>query len=112
MSKIKLIVEALDNLKLQDIVVYDMRERSPFFDYFVLSTATNTRQLKAAVTHVKDHLSAEKYPMPAIEGTHSNAWILMDAKDIVVNIFTAEERAFYNIEKMWMDVEKIDLATL
>ncbi len=111
MSKIKLIIEALDNLKLHDIVVYDMRERSPFFDYFVLSTATNTRQLKAAVDHVKEHLAAKEYPTPAVEGTHSNAWILMDAKDIVVNIFTAEERAFYNIEKMLADVQKIDVST-
>ncbi len=112
MSKIKVIVKALDDLNLKDIVVYDMRERSPFFDYFILSTATNTRQLKAAINHLKDDLAAARYDHPNVEGAHSNAWILMDAKDVIVNIFTEDERKYYNIEKMWMDVETINPETL
>ncbi len=112
MEKIHVVIEALESLKIEDIVVYDMRERSPFFDYFILSTARNSRQLKAAVNHLKEHLNAAKYDHPDVEGTHSNAWVLMDAKDVVVNIFTKEERAFYNIEKMWLDVPTIDLDAL
>ncbi len=112
MNKIKVVVEALDALKLKDIIVYDMRERSPFFDFFVLSTATNTRQLQAAIRHLKNDLAAAKFDLPNVEGTHSNAWILMDAKEVVVNIFTEEERKFYNIEKMWLDVPTIAMDRL
>ncbi|MFH5881525.1 MAG: ribosome silencing factor [Candidatus Izemoplasmataceae bacterium] len=112
MSKIKIVVNALESLKLEDIIVYDMRERSPFFDYFILSTASNTRQLQAAIKHLKDDLSAAKYDLPNVEGNHSNAWVLMDAKDIVVNIFTKEERKFYNMEKMWLDVPQINIDKL
>lgn len=112
MTKLEIVLNALDSLKLKDIIVYDMRERSPFFDYFILSTATNTRQLQAAIRHLKDDLSAAKYDELAFEGTHSNAWVLMDAKDIVVNIFTEEERNFYNIEKMWLDVPQVDITSL
>ncbi|TVP94803.1 MAG: ribosome silencing factor [Acholeplasmatales bacterium] len=108
LAKIHVVIEALEDLKLQDILIYDMRERSPFFEYFILSTATNVRQLQAAVKHLKDHLSAASLEQPVIEGAQSNAWVLMDAKDIVVNIFTKEERLYYNIEKMWMDVPTID----
>ena len=109
MSKIKVIVDALENLKLKDIIVYDMRERSPFFDYFVLSTASNSRQLKAAINHLKENLSASKFQIPNVEGAHSDAWILLDAKDVIVNVFTEEERKYYNLEKMWMDVDQIDV---
>ncbi len=112
MSKIKVIVEALDDLKLKDIIVYDMRERSPFFDYFVLSTASNTRQLKAAINHLKENLSAAKYQNPDVEGAQSEAWILLDAKDVIVNIFTEAERKYYNLEKMWMDVDQVDVTRL
>ncbi len=112
MEKIKVVVEALESLKLKDIIIYDMRERSPFFDYFILSTATNTRQLQAAIRHLKNDLAAAKYDMPNVEGTHSNAWILMDAKEVVVNIFTEDERKFYNIEKMWLDIPTVSVEKL
>ena len=108
LAKIHVVIEALEALKLEDILIYDMRERSPFFEFFILSTATNVRQLQAAVRHLKEHLSAASLEQPVIEGAQSNAWVLMDAKDIVVNIFTKEERLYYNIEKMWMDVPTIN----
>ena len=112
MTKLKIIVEALDDLKLTDILVYDMRERSPFFDYFIISTASNTRQLQASISHLKDALSKANMSLKNVEGAQSSGWVLVDAKDIIVNIFTEEDRAFYNIEKMWMDIDTIDISTL
>lgn len=112
MEKIKVIAQALDDLNIKDIKIYDMREKSPFFDYFILSTATNTRQLKAAITHIKDALAKETMTFKNIEGAQSDAWILMDAYDIIINIFTESERSYYNIEKMWMDTETISLESL
>ncbi len=109
MEKINLLVQSLHNLKLIDIIVYDMRERSPFYDFVVLATATNTRQLQATIKHLKDDLAAAQFDQPMIEGAQSNAWVLADAKDVIVNIFTQEERAYYNIEKMWLDIPRIDV---
>ena len=108
MKTIKTVLTTLEDLQLEDIVVYDMRERSPFFDYCVLSTAKNTRQLNAALTHLKNNLQAAKHPLPMVEGAGSEAWVLMDAKEVIVNIFTREERAYYNLEKMWMDIPVLD----
>ncbi|MFW6319036.1 MAG: ribosome silencing factor [Bacillota bacterium] len=112
MTKIQLITEALDDIKLKDITVYDMREKSPFFDYFILSTASNTRQLKASINQIKEALSNTKYDIKSIEGATSDSWILIDTSDIIINIFTEQERHHYNIEKMWMDIDTIPIDKL
>lgn len=112
MNKINVIINSLESIKLDDIIIYDMRSKSPFFDYFVLSTASNSRQLQAALAHIKDDLTREGYDIPNFEGTNSNSWVLVDAKDIIVNIFTKEDRLFYNIEKMWLDIPKLSPSDL
>lgn len=112
MDKINVIINSLESIKLDDIIIYDMRSKSPFFDYFILSTASNSRQLQAALAHVKEDLTREGYDIPNFEGTNSNSWVLVDAKDIIVNIFTKEDRLFYNIEKMWLDIPKLSPSDL
>ncbi len=111
MKKLKTIVTILDDVRLTDIIVYDMREVNPFFDYFILSTAKNTRQLSAAIRETKHGLEAIDEPLPKIEGS-GGAWALIDANDIIINVFTETERSYYNIEKMWLDVPQIDIASL
>jgi len=112
MEKIQVIKNTLQDLKLEDIIIYDMRGKSPFFDYFILSTATNKRQLQAATKHLKDDLSEHNFSLPLVEGTESGTWLLADCKDIIVNVFTRDEREYYNIEKMWLDIPQIDINSL
>lgn len=107
MKKIEVILQALEDVKLQDIEVYDMKEKSPFFDYLIISSATNNRQLQASIQHVTDDLAKHSFGQPRIEGKNSNSWILIDAKDIIVNVFTKEEREFYNLEKMLVEIRKL-----
>lgn len=109
MTKIELIINALEDINAIDIVVFDMREKSPFFDYFVISSATSDRQLQAAITHINQDLSDNGFPSANVEGKNSKSWVLLDCKDIVVNVFTREEREFYNIEKMWAGIAQIDI---
>ncbi len=112
MDKLTLIVKALDDMQLEDIVIYDMREVNPFFDYFILSSAKNPRQLNGAIRDVKETLLENDHDRPNIEGSTGGAWALIDCGDIIVNVFTKDEREYYNIEKMWIDVPKIDKDTL
>lgn len=112
MTKIEVVIEALESVNLSNIEIYDMREKSPFFDYLIISSATSDRQLQAAITHVQDDLAENEYPQPRIEGKNSNSWILIDAKDIVINVFTKEERAYYNLEKMLVEIQKVKLEDL
>lgn len=112
MTKIQVIINALEDINAFNIVVYDMQGISPFFDYFVISSANSDRQLGAAITHISDDLSKEKYDSPVVEGKNSKSWVLIDTKDIIVNVFTQEEREYYNIEKMWAEIEPLDLDKL
>lgn len=109
MEKINIILNALEDVNLFDIVIYDMREKSPFFDYFVISSSTSDRQLQAAVNHIQDDLAKAKYPSPKVEGKQSKSWVLIDTSDIIVNVFTKEEREYYDLEKMLAEIEQIDI---
>lgn len=112
MTKIQLVINALEDINAFDIVVYDMRNISPFFDYFVISSANSDRQLQAAITHIGNDLAKGKFAHPKVEGKDSKSWVLIDANDIVVNVFTKEEREYYNLEKMWAGIETLDIEKL
>ena len=112
MKKIEVIMNALEGVNLTDIEIYDMKEKSPFFDYLIISSATSDRQLQAAISHVQKDLSENGFDHPSVEGKNSNSWILIDAKDIIVNVFTKEEREYYNLEKMLVEISKVDVTKL
>jgi len=112
MTKIELVINALEDVKALDIVVFDMREKSPFFDYFVISSATSDRQLQAAITHINQDLAENNFSSASVEGKNSKSWVLLDCKDIIVNVFTRDEREFYNIEKMWAGISQLDIGNL
>ena len=112
MTKIQVIINALEDINAFDILVYDMKEISPFFDYFVISSASSDRQLQAAITHISNDLSKEGFEHPKFEGKDSNSWILVDANNVIVNVFTKEEREYYNLEKMLAGIETIDIEKL
>ena len=112
MTKIQVIINALQDINAFDIIVYDMKEISPFFDYFVISSASSDRQLNAAISHISNDLAKEGLESPKVEGKDSRSWILVDAGDVIVNVFTKEEREYYNLEKMWAGIETVDIEKL
>ena len=101
-------MDALDTLNLSDVEIYDMRNKSPFFDFLIIASATSQRQLQAAIAHVTGDLTKNDYEAPRVEGKNSNSWVLIDCKDIIINVFTKEEREYYNLEKMLVEIEKIN----
>lgn len=109
MTKIEIIINALEDVNASDILVFDTRGKSPFFDYFIISSATSERQLQAAISHINQDLAKNKFPHPVVEGKNSKSWILIDCKDIIVNIFTREEREHYNIEKMMVGIDQLEI---
>lgn len=109
MKKIEVVMNSLEDINLSDIEIYDMREKSPFFDYLIISSATSDRQLQAAINHVQKDLQENGFELARVEGKNSNSWILIDAKDIIINVFTKEEREYYNLEKMLVEINKVEL---
>ena len=100
---VKAIYKAIDDKKGENISVIDVSKISPLADYFILATADNIQQMKAIRDNVEEAMMAYKTYAKSVEGDNNSTWILIDYKDIVVNIFNRESRTFYNLDKLWSD---------
>ena len=98
---------AADN-RGRDVVVLDMRELTPIFDYFVLATGTSRRQLHAIseeIDHTLEQGMGDR--RLGIEGYQESRWILLDYGDVVVHLFDAETRQYYSIEDLWAQAKRV-----
>jgi len=100
---------ALDK-KAQDVVVLDLRHTPAFTDYFVLCTGLNARQVKAIADAIEESLRTTKVRPSHIEGYERAEWVLMDYFTFVVHVFTPQTRAFYALDRLWGDAERIEVA--
>lgn len=98
------IMNILEEKKASDIIALDISEISTLADYFILASADNARQLDALEDAVEDQVQVDSLHK---EGESSSGWILMDYRDIVVHLFTKEQREYYDLEKIWSDAKKI-----
>ena len=98
-----LAAETLDSKKAEDIIIFDIAEKSSIADYLILATGLNERSVGALIDEVEDRLAQEGLLVKSIEGKKESGWILMDYGDIIVNVLTAEKRDRYKIEKVWAD---------
>lgn len=98
-----LAAETLDSKKAEDIIIFDIAEKSSITDYLILATGLNERSVGALIDEVEDRLAQEGLLVKSIEGKKESGWILMDYGDIIVNVLTVEKRDRYNIEKVWAD---------
>ena len=98
-----LAAETLDSKKAEDIIIFDIAEKSSIADYLILATGLNERSVGALIDEVEDRLAQEGLLVKSIEGKKESGWILMDYGDIIVNVLTTEKRDRYNIEKVWAD---------
>src|SRR5262245_58164252 len=105
----KAVQAALDK-KATDVVVLDLRHTPAFTDYFVLCSGQNSRQVKAIADAVEEALRAAKVRPSHIEGYDRAEWILMDYFTFIVHVFTPATRAFYSLERLWGDAERIEVA--
>ena len=92
---------ALDDLKAQDILVLDIREISGFADWFIIATASSSRNAKAISNKLIESLKLQEQDLVGIEGQEDSEWILVDCGDVIVNIMQQDTRAFYDLESLW-----------
>ena len=102
----KAVQAALDK-KAQDVVVLDLRHTPAFTDYFVLCSGHNQRQVKAIADAVEETLRAAKVRPAHVEGYDRADWVLMDFFNHIVS---PQTRAFYSLERLWGDAERIDVS--
>lgn len=96
--------KVLDDKKGMDIVTLDLSVKSSFCDYFIIVTGSSDRQVKTLSEEVEDKMAQMGVPCKNIEGKNTG-WILLDYGDIIVSVFTAEQREKYNLERIWTEVE-------
>ncbi|MBP6491731.1 MAG: ribosome silencing factor [Clostridia bacterium] len=99
----------LMNKKALDVVVIDIEEKSSFADFFVIASGGSERQVGTLANEVEDQFAKEGILSRSVEGKNSSGWILMDFGDVIVNIFTVEQRDRYKIEKIWSDCKFLEL---
>lgn len=105
----KLACQALDEHKGENIRVIEIGGISTIADYFVIANGTNSSQIQALVDAVEEKLGRNGYTVKRIEGVGTTSWILMDYGDIVVHVFSKEDRLFYDLERIWRDGKTADL---
>ena len=101
------IAKEMDSRKATDITIIDIAEKSGFADYFVIASVAGLRQLSALATNIEDKLAEQGLIVGHVEGKGDSGWILMDYGDIIVNLFTVEQREHYNMQKVWADCDRI-----
>lgn len=107
-----LCAQAADGSRGQDTLVLDLTEVTPIVDFFVISTGSSSRQMRALADEVDHVLKAQGSKRLGIEGGDGGGWILHDYGDIVLHVFNQEARAHYDLEHLWADAPRVDWKTL
>ena len=103
----KLAIQALEDKKAEDLTVIDISHVSVVADYFIIASGNNRNQVQALSDYVDEKLGRAGYENRQVEGYTTANWILMDYKDIIVHVFSKEDRAFYDLERIWRDGKQI-----
>ena len=98
---------AEDN-KARDIVILDMREITPLYDYLLLCTGASRRQIHTLAEEMDAMLRAAGEKRSSIEGYEASKWIVQDYGDLVLHVFDADTREYYGLEDLWADAHRID----
>ena len=95
------VVDALEDVKAQDLVVFDTEHLSSLFERVVVASGTSNRQTKALAASVRDKVREGGFGKPRIEGEDNGEWIIVDCGAVVVHIMQPTIRSYYNLEEIW-----------
>lgn len=97
------IIDALEDVKAQDIRVFDTTKLSDLFDRVIIATGTSNRQTRALASSVSVSVKEKGGDVISVEGLDTGEWVLVDCGDIVVHLLQPAMRAYYQLEGMWGD---------
>ena len=108
----KLAYQALEDKKAEDIKILEIGKISIIADYFIIANGTNASQVQALVDNVQEVLGRHGYEVKRIEGLRTASWILLDYGDVVIHVFSKEDRLFYDLERIWRDGKSVSIDQL
>jgi len=94
-------VDAASDKQAEDIVMLDVRELCSFADYFVICSGTSARQIEAIWREIDEILKKEGIPRGRSEGDSDSGWVLFDIGDVIVHIFSPNQRNYYRLDEFW-----------
>ncbi|MBC7377472.1 MAG: ribosome silencing factor, partial [Burkholderiaceae bacterium] len=97
------IVDGLEDVKAQDVVVFNTEHLSPLFERVIVASGTSNRQTKALAASVRDAVREAGFPKPRIEGEDNGEWIIVDCGAAVAHIMQPAIRQYYHLEEIWGD---------
>jgi ribosome-associated protein len=99
--KQQIVVEALEDIKGRDIVVFNTAHLPSMFERVVIASGDSSRQVKALADHVRDKVQENGGKVYGVEGEKGGEWVLVDLGEIVVHLMHPTVRSFYNLEEVW-----------
>ena len=99
---LRLVLLSLDDMKAEDTLTIDLREKSSLADTMVVTSGRSNRHVGSVADRVVEDLNKAGCKGLRVEGMPHCDWVLIDAGDVIVHVFRPEVRDFYNLEKMWM----------
>jgi ribosome-associated protein len=109
---LKLIVAALDDKKAEDLRVLDVSKLSSITDYLVLATGNSEPHLRSLRIELERVLDAEKAKILGVDTTKGSGWTVVDAFELMIHLFTPENRGKYRLELLWKDATELALPRL
>lgn len=95
--------------RCRDIVVLDLKDKSPTTDYFVIATGTSERQMKTVSDEINEIARDHDMHRFGRAGYEQAKWILLDYVDVIVHLFNPEYRSYYDLELLWGDAKRLKL---
>ncbi len=109
LEKARAIAEAALDRGAEDVVALDVRGVASFADTFIVATGRSDRQVRAIADSIREALSAHGERPIGVEGYDEGRWVLIDFGDVIVHVFQAEVRAYYDLERLWSDADELQL---
>ena len=100
-KKQRAVVEALEDVKGRDILVFNVAKQTAYFERVVIASGDSSRQVNALAAHVQEKLKALGAKVVGVEGRRNGEWVLVDLGDIVVHLMHPAVRSHYNLEELW-----------
>jgi len=97
----QLVINALEDLKAEDITVLDVRDKTTVTDWLVIATGSSSRHVKSIANNVAVEAKEAGKPPLGIEGENDGEWVLVDLGDIIVHVMQHQVREYYDLESLW-----------
>jgi ribosome-associated protein len=109
---LKSVVQALDAKKAEALCVLDVSQQSSITDYLILATGTSDPHLRALRVELEKVIDAQKVRILGMDTGRGSGWMVVDAFDVMVHLFTPENRDKYRMESLWKDATEVSVAKL